>query len=150
MLHLYYGNKLQGENNITLLLKKINLTLSCQHMHHITGGLAGKKEGANGCVQVPEEPNSNPSTSKPQQPLQPTDLPHTGLHLAMRSCQLHPLRSITPRPRSTQHIPVPKTFGGSSSWSPLSPHQLLYSYMSIYNRSFTHTKGAMVLWCTST
>ena len=52
--------------------------------------------------------------------------------------------------KATQHIPVPKTVTGSSCWSPLSPCQLLYSCMKIYNRACTHTTGAMVLWCTST
>lgn len=136
------------ERTLYITTEKINLTLSCQHTHHITDGLDWKKYTAVCPLRVPEEPNSNLPTSKSQQPLQPPDLPHTCLHFAVMSCHLHSLRGITPR--GSQLIPVPKTFGGSSSWSPLSPHQLLYSYINIYNRSFTHTMKAMVLWCTST
>lgn len=111
-------------------------------MHHITDGLDRKKYTGICPLQMPEELNSNLSTSESQQPLQPPDLLHTCLYLPT-----HPPRGT--RQGAPNTFQSPKTFGGRASWSCSSTHQLLYPYMTIWNRSFTPTMGAAVLWGSS-
>lgn len=70
-------------------------------MHYVTDRLDRQRYTGTCPLQMPEELNSNLSTSESQQPLQPLDLSHTHLYPP-----IHPPRG-TP-PRCTQHISVSK------------------------------------------